>query len=144
LELLGTARSGALVYDDYSHNPTKVAAAIAGARTLEPIRLVAVFQPHLYSRTRAMAREFGVALAGADSIIVLPIYPARENAADFPGVDGYLIAADAADAAEGRPVAWMPGFEPARSLLDAELRGGDICLVMGAGDVDSLARSLVV
>jgi UDP-N-acetylmuramate--alanine ligase len=144
LELLGATRSGALVYDDYSHNPTKVAAAIAAARTLEPTRLVAVFQPHLYSRTRALAREFGVALAGADSIVVLPIYPAREDAADFPGVDGYVIAAAAADAAGGRRVAWMPGFEPARMLLDAELGGGDICLVMGAGDVDALARSLVV
>lgn len=143
LELLGPARSGALVYDDYSHNPTKVAAAIAGARTLDPRRLIAVFQPHLYSRTRALAREFGVALAGADAIIVLPIYPARELAADFPGVDGYLVAVAAADAAAGRPVAWMPGLGPAHELLEAELRSGDICLVMGAGDVDSLARSLL-
>ncbi len=71
LELLGASRAGALVYDDYSHNPTKVAAAIAGVRTLAPTRLVAVFQPHLYSRTRALAREFGAALAGADSIVVL-------------------------------------------------------------------------
>ncbi|MGO9822940.1 MAG: UDP-N-acetylmuramate--L-alanine ligase, partial [Solirubrobacteraceae bacterium] len=144
LELLGASRAGALVYDDYSHNPTKVAAAIAGVRTLAPTRLVAVFQPHLYSRTRALAREFGAALAGADSIVVLPIYPARENAADFPGVDGYLVAVAAADAAVGRPVAWMPGFDQARALLDAVLRDGDVCLVMGAGDIDSLARSLVV
>ena len=144
LELLGAARSGALVYDDYSHNPTKVAAAIAGVRTLEPARLVAVFQPHLYSRTRALAREFGVALAAADAIVVLPIYAAREAAADFPGVDGYLVARAAADAGAGRPVAWMPGFDEARALLDQQLRDGDVCLMMGAGDIDSLARSLVV
>ena len=143
LELLGASRSGALVYDDYSHNPTKVAAAIAGARTLEPTRLVAVFQPHLYSRTRAMSREFGAALAGADSIVVLPIYPAREKASDYPGVDGYAVAVAAADAAGGRPVAWMPGFDEARGLLAGELREGDVCLMMGAGDIDSLARSLV-
>jgi UDP-N-acetylmuramate--alanine ligase len=143
LELLGTAASGAAVYDDYSHNPTKVAAAIAAVRTLSPARLTAVFQPHLYSRTRALAREFGVALAGADSILVLPVYPARERAADFPGVDGYLVAAAAADAAAGRPVAWMPGFDEARGLLAGALRADDVCLVMGAGDVDDLARQLV-
>jgi UDP-N-acetylmuramate--alanine ligase len=143
LELLGEARSGAKVYDDYSHNPTKVAAAIAAVRTLSPARLVAVFQPHLYSRTRALAREFGAALAGADSIVVLPVYPARERACDFPGVDGYLVAAATADAAPGRPVAWMPGFEQARALLTGRLRLGDACLLMGAGDIDSLARSLV-
>ncbi len=143
LELLGTSSAGAAIYDDYSHNPTKVAAAIAAVRTLSPTRLVAVFQPHLYSRTRAMAREFGAALAGADSVVVLPIYPAREHAADFPGVDGYLVAAATADAAGGRPVAWMPGFDQAGALLRAQLRDGDVCLVMGAGDVDRLARSLV-
>ncbi len=144
LELIGRSAAGALVYDDYSHNPTKVAAAIAAARTLAPRRLVAVFQPHLYSRTRALAREFGVALAGADYVVVLPIYAAREHAADFPGVDGYGVAEAAADAAVGRPVAWMPGFDDARALLTAQLRDRDICLMMGAGDIDSLARSLVV
>lgn len=86
---------------------------------------------------------FGAALAGADLVVVLPVYPARESAADFPGVDGRLIAAAAADAEGRRPVAWMPGFEPATEYLGTRLREGDICLVMGAGNVDSLARSLV-
>ncbi len=143
LELLGRTGSGAAVYDDYSHNPTKVAAAIAAVRTLQPRRVVAVFQPHLYSRTSALAREFGAALAGADAIVVLPVYPAREEAADFPGIDGHLIAATTADAAGGRTVAWMPGFNEARALLAGWLAEEDVCLVMGAGDVDSLARSLV-
>ena len=142
-ELLGTTPSGAAVYDDYAHNPTKVAAAIAAAHTLGPGRLIAVFQPHLYSRTRALAREFGVALAGADRIVVLPIYEARETGADFPGIDGRLVAAAAADAGAGRSVAWMPSFSDARALLTGWLRRGDVCLVMGAGDVDALARSLV-
>jgi UDP-N-acetylmuramate--alanine ligase len=74
---------------------------------------------------------------------VLPIYEARERPADFPGVDGRLVAAAAADAAGGRPVAWMPSFDAARALLADWLREGDICLVMGAGDIDALARSLV-
>ena len=92
---------------------------------------------------QALAREFGEALAAADSIVVLPIYPARESAADFPGIDGHLVAVATADAACGRPVAWMPGFDEARALLTSSLRDGDVCLVMGAGDVDSLARSLL-
>ena len=142
-ELLGTTETAIPVYDDYAHHPTEVAATIAAARTLAPARLVAVFQPHLYSRTRALSREFGRALGGADVAVVLAVYPARERAEDFPGVDGHLIAAAAADAAEGRTVAWMPTFEDARRFLSATLREGDLCLAMGAGDVDSLARSLV-
>jgi len=142
-ERLGQTAIGAAVYDDYAHHPTEVAAAIAAIRTLAPARLVAVFQPHLYSRTRALARAFGDALAAADLVVVLPVYPARERAADFPGIDGHLIAAAAADAAAGRPVAWMPGFEPARAFLGARLRQDDVCLMMGAGDIDSLARSLL-
>ncbi len=143
LERLGQTAGGAAVYDDYAHHPTEVAAVIAAARTLAPKRVVAVFQPHLFSRTRALAERFGVALAGADVVVVLPVYPARERAADHPGVDGHLIAAAAADAPARRSVAWMPGFDPAREFLQATLRPGDVCLMMGAGDIDTLARSLV-
>jgi UDP-N-acetylmuramate--alanine ligase len=121
----------------------KVAAAIAAAHTLAPRRLVVVFQPHLYSRTRALAREFGSALAEADTCAVLDVYPARERAEDFPGVDGHLVAAAAADAAGGREVAWMPTIDDARRWLDVTLRPGDLCVVMGAGPIDSLGRALV-
>jgi UDP-N-acetylmuramate--alanine ligase len=143
LERVGRTAAGAEVYDDYAHHPTEVAAAIAAARTLGPRRLVAGFQPHLYSRTRALACAFGAALAAADVVIVLPIYPARERAEDFPGVDGRLVAAAAADAGARRPVAWMPGFDEARAFLGATLRDGDLCLLMGAGNIDALGRSLV-
>jgi len=142
-ELLGTAARGAAVYDDYAHHPTEVAAAIAAARTLAPKRLVAVFQPHLFSRTAALGREFGCALAVADVVAVLGVYPARERAEDFPGVDGRLVAAAAADVAGGRLVAWLPGFADARRFLASTLRDGDLCLLMGAGDVDALGRELV-
>ena len=142
-ELVGTTVAGVPVYDDYAHHPTEVAATIAAARTLAPARLVAVFQPHLFSRTRALARDFGRALAGADLVVVLAVYPARERGEDFPGVDGHLVAARAADAAQGRRVAWLPSFEDAARFLAETLREGDLCLAMGAGDVDSLARSLV-
>jgi UDP-N-acetylmuramate--alanine ligase len=142
-ELVGATAAGAVVYDDYAHHPTEVTAVIAAARTLEPARVVAVFQPHLYSRTRALVREFGAALAASDVIAVLPVYPARERAEDFPGVEGNLIAAATADRAGGRTVAWLPGFDDARRFLSGALRHGDLCLSMGAGNVDALARSLV-
>jgi UDP-N-acetylmuramate--alanine ligase len=143
-ELLGRTASGAAVYDDYAHHPTEVAAAIAASRTLEPRRLIAVFQPHLYSRTQALAGRFGIELAGADGVVVLDVYPARERREDFPGVDGRLVAAAAADAARGRSVAWLPGFDEARRFLTDTLGDGEICLLMGAGDIDALGRSLVV
>ena len=84
-ERLGETAAGVPVYDDYAHHPTEVAAVIAAARTLAPRRLVAVFQPHLFSRTRSLATEFGKALAAADVSVVLAVYPARERAEDFPG-----------------------------------------------------------
>ena len=143
MERLGQAAAGAWVYDDYAHHPMKVAAALAAARTLEPRRLVAVFQPHLFSRTQALAREFGAALAAADLCGVLDIYPARERAEEFPGVDGRLVATAAADAAEGKQVAWTRTADDARAWLLTTLRRGDLCLLMGAGNIDALGRSLV-
>ena len=123
-ELLGQTRSGASVYDDYAHHPTEVAATIAAARTLDPARVIAVFQPHLYSRTQQLAREFGEALAAADVVVVLDVYAARERAEDFPGVSGRTIAAATADAADGRPVYWLPGPAHGRAGLAGLLRRG--------------------
>jgi UDP-N-acetylmuramate--alanine ligase len=132
-EEVGTTATGARVVDDYAHHPTEVAATLAAGRSQGPARLVAVFQPHLFSRTRELAGDFGTALAAADRSLVLPVYPARERQEDFPGVDAGLIAADA-----------HPGsFDEAAQLLAGELRDGDLCLVMGAGDVDTLGRMLV-
>jgi UDP-N-acetylmuramate--alanine ligase len=142
-ERVGETETGAEVYDDYAHHPTEVRATIDAARTLEPARVVAAFQPHLYSRTAALWREFGDALALADVAVVLDIYRAREDAADFPGVSGLLVAEAAADAGEGRPVAWMPGFDEAERFLRGALRSGDLLLTLGAGDVDQLGRRLV-
>jgi UDP-N-acetylmuramate--alanine ligase len=143
MELVGMTYGGVPVYDDYAHHPMKVAAAIGAARSLRPDRLVVVLQPHLYSRTRALARDFGVALAEADFCAVVDVYPAREIAEDFPGVSGRLIAEAAADASHGRQVAWMPTLADARHWLETTLRAGDLCLLMGAGDIDSLGRTLV-
>jgi UDP-N-acetylmuramate--alanine ligase len=143
----GRTPSGARVFDDYAHHPTEVRATLEAARTLlgrNAGRLVACFQPHLYSRTRLLAREFGRALALADLVVVLDVYPAREQAADFPGVSGLLVAQAAADAAGGRPVWWLPRVEDAERWLAAELGEGDLLLTLGAGDVDRLARRLAV
>jgi len=142
-QALGATSSGARVVDDYAHHPTEVAATVDAARTQGPRRVVAVFQPHLYSRTQRLAREFGAALARADVAAVLDVYPARERAEDFPGVSGLLVAEAAADAAGGRTVLWLPTFDVAEPVLRALLRDGDLCLVLGAGDVDELGRRLV-
>jgi UDP-N-acetylmuramate--alanine ligase len=142
-ELLGKTTAGALVYDDYAHHPTEIQATLAAARTLEPARLIAVFQPHLYSRTKLLAREFGQALAEADEAVLLDVYPARERASEHPGVSGLMIAEATADASAGRPVYWLPRFADAEPVLRDTLAAGDLCLLMGAGDIDSLARRLV-
>jgi UDP-N-acetylmuramate--alanine ligase len=143
-ELLGATAQGAVVYDDYAHHPTELRATLAAARTLGPRRVVAVFQPHLYSRTQQLAREFGLALAGADVVVVVDVYPARERAIDFPGVSGRLIAAATVDARPGAPVYWLPEIEDAARVLGDLLVEGDLCLVIGAGDIDRLGRQLVV
>jgi UDP-N-acetylmuramate--alanine ligase len=142
-EQTGRGPHGVVVIDDYAHHPTEVAATIRAARTLDPGRVVAVFQPHLYSRTQMLATAFGTALAEADLVCVLDVYPARERAEDFPGVDGLTLARTAADAADGRPVLLLPTIEDAVLRLPPLLRAGDVVLCMGAGDVDAVARGLV-
>jgi UDP-N-acetylmuramate--alanine ligase len=140
---LGEGPNGALLYEDYAHHPSEIEATLRAARTLAHRRLVAVFQPHLYSRTALLAREFGRALALADAVVVLDVYPARERAEDHPGVSGLLIARASADASAGRRVYWTPSFAEAERVLRGVLAGEDLCVVMGAGDVDALGRSLV-
>ncbi len=142
-ERVGRTAAGALVYDDYAHHPTEVAATLNGARTLGATRLVAIFQPHLYSRTRMLAGELGRALALADVIVVLEVYGSRERADDHPGVSGRLVAQAAADAAAGRLVYWLPSFADAQRALAGLLTRDDLVVVMGAGDSDALARRLV-
>ncbi|HTA13256.1 MAG TPA: UDP-N-acetylmuramate--L-alanine ligase, partial [Solirubrobacteraceae bacterium] len=140
---LGTSPRGAVVIDDYAHHPTEVAATLSAARTLQPRRLVAVFQPHLYSRTALLAEEFGLALAQADVVAVLDVYPARERAEDHPGVSGHTIARSIADRTDAVELLYPSSFEDAQRALGDLLQDGDLCVVMGAGDVDTLARRLL-
>ena len=139
----GRTPSGARVFDDYAHHPTEVRATLEAAHTLEAERVVACFQPHLYSRTQELAREFGLALSLADLVVVLDVYPARELAEDYPGVSGFTVARAAADATGGRPVWWLPTIAGAAERLKTELGEGDVVLTLGAGDVDTLASALI-
>ncbi|HEV7918435.1 MAG TPA: UDP-N-acetylmuramate--L-alanine ligase [Solirubrobacterales bacterium] len=143
-ELVGQTSGGTRVYDDYAHHPTEVAAALSTARqSAAGGRVVAVFQPHLYSRTRSLAREFGKALSIADTAIVMAVYPAREQARDFPGVSGWMVATATADAAPGMRVLWAPTHEDVCRVLANELRPDDLLMTIGAGDITQLAHGLV-
>jgi UDP-N-acetylmuramate--alanine ligase len=135
---------GAVVYDDYAHHPTEVAAALAALRELDPRRLVAVFQPHLYSRTKALAARFGAALAAADEVGVLDVYAAREQpVGELAGVSGLDVARATADRAGGRPVWWLRDIDSGTAALRGRLRDGDLLVTLGAGDVWRLASQLV-
>jgi UDP-N-acetylmuramate--alanine ligase len=125
--------SGVTVVDDYGHHPTEIAATVAAIRErFAGARVLVLFQPHLYSRTRHLAGEFAAALAGADEIAVTDIYPARE--APIAGVTGKLIVDALSDL--GRLVAWTPTVEQGVAYLSPRARPGDVVLVSGAGDVD--------
>ncbi|MBI2691800.1 MAG: UDP-N-acetylmuramate--L-alanine ligase [Solirubrobacterales bacterium] len=142
-ELIGETANGAVVYDDYAHHQTEIRAALTTARqTAQGGRVIAVFLPHLYSRTMSYAREFGESLTLADVVIVNDIYPARERAEDFPGITGWLIATRTADAAPGKPVYYEPTFDDAVELLERILEPGDLCITIGAGDVYRVANRL--
>jgi UDP-N-acetylmuramate--alanine ligase len=143
LELKGEA-GGARIYDDYAHHPTEVRAALQAARELGPRRLIVAFQPHLYSRTKALASEFGAALAAADEVAVLDVYPAREEpVGPLEGVSGLMVASAAADSAEGGRVWWLPTADAAAEALRPRLAEGDVLVTIGAGDIHRLAERLV-
>jgi len=128
-----------VVVDDYGHHPAEVAAAVAAARERFPGRPLRVaFQPHLFSRTRHLATEFAAALAEADDVTVLDVYPAREQ--PIPGVTGKLIVDALSDL--GRVVAWTPTVGQAVAHLVRTTQAGDVLLVSGAGDVDQAVALL--
>ncbi len=139
-EIIGEV-DGVTVVDDYAHHPTEVTATLQAARQRFPgRRLVAVFQPHLFSRTQAFAREFGEALLEADLAFVLPIYPAREK--PIPGVSAALVV-EAARRAGHRRVELLGSLEEAQVFLPQVLEPGDVLLTLGAGNVVTLADVLV-
>jgi UDP-N-acetylmuramate--alanine ligase len=137
-ELVGSF-GGVTLVDDYAHHPTEIAATLEGARQAYPgRRLVAVFQPHLFSRTAAVGPAMGKALAAADVVVVTDVYAARE--APIPGVSGRMVA-DAARA-EGGEVHWVPSRAAVAAEVAALAKQGDVVLTLGAGDITAAAREI--
>jgi len=131
-------RDGVLVVDDYAHHPTEIAATLASARQVYPKRrLVALFQPHLFTRTRDFATEFGKALKACDLALVMDVYASREKA--LPGVTGELVA-EAARAAGHPNVVYLPDRSAIVASLAERLEKGDLLVTMGAGDVVRLGE----
>ena len=128
------------VVDDYAHHPTEIARALeAGRGAAGGGRLIACFQPHLFSRTRIFAEEFGRALAAADLVVLTDVYPAREE--PEPGVTGELVA-DAARAA-GADVRYVPDKTGLPAALAGLVRGGDLVMTLGAGDITRVGPALL-
>ncbi|MCB0861147.1 MAG: UDP-N-acetylmuramate--L-alanine ligase [Solirubrobacterales bacterium] len=135
---------GTRVYDDYAHHPTEVRAALEAIREFDPDRLIAVFQPHLYSRTKIFSQQFGAALARADEIVVLDVYPAREEpVGPLAGVSGLDVLRAAADRAGGRPAYWAPDLDSAERIVRGRAADGAVVVTLGAGDVTRLSDRLV-
>lgn len=137
-ELVGVSAQ-VRVFDDYAHHPTKVSAALSAVSTLAREtggRAIVVFQPHLYSRTQAFAREFGNALSTADEVFVLDVYAAREQ--PIAGVSGRSIVEHITV-----PVHYVPDFSAVADRVAEVARPGDVVVTMGAGDVTLLGREIL-
>jgi UDP-N-acetylmuramate--alanine ligase len=129
-ELVGEA-GGITVVDDYAHHPSEIEATVAAARERTEGRVLVLFQPHLFSRTRHLAHELGAALSTADAACVTEIYRAREE--PVPGVDGKLVV----DALRpGMRAGWTPAVEDGARLVASWAQPGDLVLTVGAGDVE--------
>ncbi|WP_098462114.1 UDP-N-acetylmuramate--L-alanine ligase [Propionicimonas paludicola] len=131
-------RGGVRIFDDYAHHPTEVAATLTAARELAGSgRVVACFQPHLFSRTRDFATEFGQSLGLADVVVVCGIYPARED--PIPGVTGELVAQAVSDPSR---VHYVEQIDQAAAVLAGLVAPGDLVVTIGAGDVTSVGPQL--
>ena len=130
-------RGGIDFVDDYAHLPTEVRAALSAGRSGGWERVVATFQPHRYSRTQALWNEFADAFVDADVLVLTEIYAAGE--APRPGVGGALLVDAVTSAHPGSDVRWAPSLDDAAALLADELRPGDLCMSIGAGDVTTLS-----
>jgi len=132
---------GVAVIDDYAHNPSKVRAALAAAREQTPARLIAVFQPHLYSRTQHLGHALGAALAEADLVVITDVYGARED--PTPGVTGKLVVDGLLDASPRRRVAYLPRRGDIPGYVADRSAPGDVVLTIGAGDITMLCDEIL-
>jgi UDP-N-acetylmuramate--alanine ligase len=141
LELHGSA-GGVTVYDDYAHHPAEIDATLSAIRELHPdARLLALFQPHLYSRTRYLAVELADALSAADAVFVTDIYAAREQ--PIEGVTGKVVVDALAQRRPGLWIGWAPAVDDAGRMVSRTARAGDAVVTMGAGDVDRAAPMIL-
>jgi UDP-N-acetylmuramate--alanine ligase len=131
---------GATIVDDYAHHPTEVAATLEAARPGPWRNVVALFQPHRYSRTAALVDAFGTAFEAADRVILMDVYGAGEH--PVPGVSGKLLADAVCRAYPGRPVAYFPHRAELLGFLEQTIKPGDVLLTLGAGDVSAIAEEL--
>jgi UDP-N-acetylmuramate--alanine ligase len=131
--------NGILIVDDYGHHPTEIAAVLAAARTLER-RIIVAFQPHRFTRTAALMKEFGPALAGADHVVLADIYPAGE--APIEGVSATALAAEIRKAIAA-PVVMAPRLDDVRREVVSIARPGDVVITLGAGSIGTIAERLV-
>ncbi len=136
------AANGVTFVDDYAHLPSEVRAALAAARNGDWPRVVAVFQPHRYSRTAELGLEFGPAFEDADLVVVTDVYGAGE--APIPGVSGQVVADAVHRALPEVPVLYVAGRSDLRHAVAAILQPGDLCCTLGAGDLTSLPDELMV
>jgi UDP-N-acetylmuramate--alanine ligase len=135
-ELRGSAR-GAEFFDDYGHTPTEMAVTLEVARRREPSRLIAVVQPHRYSRVQALWRELGASVTAADVVVVTDVYGAEQD--PIPGVTGRLVADGALLASRDTRVVYLPHRWEVVEFLDREVLPGDLVITLGCGDVWLLA-----
>ena len=140
LEEVGVA-GDVRVVDDYAHHPTEIAATLAALREQGEGRVLALFQPHLYSRTRHLARETAAALAAADVVAVTDVYAAREE--PVPGVTGKLVVDALSELRPGMPLGWTPRVEDGAMFIARRARPGDVVVTIGAGDVDRAAPLVI-
>ncbi len=138
-ELKGTA-GGVMIVDDYAHHPTEIEASLRGAREGFDRRIIAVFQPHLYSRTKNFYNEFGRSFLDTDVLYVMDVYPAREE--PIEGVTGELVARAAIEIGH-RKVHYEPDMELLVEKLTAEVSNGDMVITFGAGDVNRVGDLLL-
>jgi UDP-N-acetylmuramate--alanine ligase len=133
--------AGVRFVDDYAHLPSEVRAVLEAARSNTAGRVVAVFQPHRYSRTAAVWSQFADAFGDADVVVITDVYAAGEQ--PVPGVTGKLIADAVANTQPETMVLYVPDRESLATQVAALLRPGDLCITLGAGDLTTLADELL-
>ena len=132
--------NGVWVVDDYAHHPTEIEVTLKAARQTKPERLICVFQPHRYTRTKLLLEEFAVAFKDADELVITDIYAASEE--PIPGINGAMLA-EKIGAATGQTVQYMAGQDTIEQYLENHVQAGDMVMTIGAGDIYKMGERLV-